>query len=237
MCVFAGPVRRVGRTQIFVRAQFGRQLVVYEMSAELGGPTAMILPIPVAPGTKEGGVDLVDLSSSASFFDACERVFRVDREPGRGVRAPLVVHRVGSYVASVVPNVDAFDRLDPRFTLPRDVWSRLPVEGFGFVVFELDTDVAEMRAFHPMAFWFPRSDMERLFFPTLHVHDGRVNATAYFDHTLYAQSATRVEQWDRSTRPLRDHVAGKAHSLVLPEPVRRRRLTGVLPNSDTWIPG
>ncbi len=236
MCVFAGPIGRVGQTQIFVRADRGRQLVIYEMSVELMGPTAMILPIPVAIGTSEHGVELVDLSSSPTFFDGCERAFGPEREATRGAGGRLAVQRVGSYVASYVPNLGAFDRIDPRFTLPRSVWAELPVDGFGFVVFELDSRAAEMRAFHPMAFWFPRRDMERLFFPTLHVHDGRAGTMAHFDHALYAQSSKRIEQWDRSPSSLRDFVAGKAYALVLPEPVRRRRVVGLQPNTDTWIP-
>lgn len=237
MCIFTGPVRRVGRTRIFARAEGGRQLLVYEMSAELGATMAMILPVPVPAGTKEGAVDFVDLSTSATFFDGCERAFAADAPPTRGVRlAPLVVHRVGSYVASFAPNVDALDRLDPRFSLPRHVWRKLPVDGFGFVVFELEAAAAEMQAFHPMAFWFPRRDMDRLFFPTLHVHDGRVHPMAQFDHALYAQSSKRLEGWDRSKTSLRDFVAGKAYSLVLPEPARRCRVEGYLPNADTWVP-
>ena len=45
-----------------------------------------------------------------------------------------------------------------------------------------------LREFHPMAFEFPRRDPDTLFFPTVHVHDGRVHAEARFDHSLFWQS-------------------------------------------------
>ena len=38
-----------------------------------------------------------------------------------------------------------------------------------------------------MAFSFPRHDPDRLFFPTVHIHDGHVYSVAQFDHSLYYQ--------------------------------------------------
>ena len=38
-----------------------------------------------------------------------------------------------------------------------------------------------------MAFEFPRANPRQLFFPTVHIHDGKVHPTAKFDHALYCQ--------------------------------------------------
>ena len=38
-----------------------------------------------------------------------------------------------------------------------------------------------------MAFEFPTRDAARLFFPTVHVHDGSFHPMAHFDHSLYCQ--------------------------------------------------
>ena len=87
--------------------------------------------------------------------------------------------------ASFVPTIADFDRLDERFRLPKETWHHLPqYNKFGFAVFKLKP--GEKRI-HPMAFEFPRSDSKRLFFPTVHIHDGEVHATADFDHILYCQ--------------------------------------------------
>jgi hypothetical protein len=43
-----------------------------------------------------------------------------------------------------------------------------------------------------MALSFPVREGGKLFFPTVHIHDGKVHPTERFDHTLYAQ-------WDGPT--------------------------------------
>ncbi len=60
-----------------------------------------------------------------------------------------------------------------------------------------------------MAFEFPHRDPTRLFFPTVHVHDGRVHARAEFDRAAGL-------------------VDGDAHCL-------RRTIRGLAPNQDTWL--
>ena len=41
-----------------------------------------------------------------------------------------------------------------------------------------------------MAFDFPRA-AKKLFFPTVHIHDGKVHDKADFDHALYCQAVRR----------------------------------------------
>src|SRR5262249_2584466 len=132
----------------------------------------------------------------------------------------LVVHDVGDFEASFVPRVDDFDRLDPRFRLPRAALDAMaPYADWGFAVFKL-RDVAPAPGFfgrlfggaaratpktiHPMAFDFPRRDPSSLFFPTLHIHDGHVHPTASFDHSLYAQAPAAPAGWETSVGPARD---------------------------------
>jgi hypothetical protein len=130
-------------------------------------------------------------------------------------------------------------RLDARFQLPREVWNALPAYAdWGFCVFKLKKQVTP-RTMHPMAFEFPRRDPRSLFFPTVHIHDGRVHETATFDHVLYCQiglATTDVPHgWERSI--------GGSESLpqsALPWVQRerwffRRTMVGVLPNRDTYL--
>jgi hypothetical protein len=99
----------------------------------------------------------------------------------------------------------------------------------------------------PLALEFPTRDPERLFFPTLHVHDGAVHAEAAFDHTLYWQLPAGAEAPPEDgpialgtpmsvSRPARDFMdLARAAELVDGDArCRRRGMHGMLPNHDTW---
>jgi hypothetical protein len=70
----------------------------------------------------------------------------------------------------------------------------------GFAVFKLKPGEAKI---HPMAFSFPRRDTKTLFFPTVHIHDGKVHPKAGFDHGLYCQplehEPLQLRDWREST--------------------------------------
>src|SRR5262249_45046878 len=105
-------------------------------------------------------------------------------------RPKLVVHTVGAFEASYVPSIDDFDRLDERFRLPTEVWQHLPeYADYGFAVFKLRK--ARRSRVHPMAFRFVTRNPAALFFPTVHIHDGKVHEAADFDHELYFQGGAR----------------------------------------------
>ena len=109
----------------------------------------------------------------------------------------LVVHEVGSFEASFVPTRRDFSRLDQRFRLPDDVWQALlGYDDWGFAVFKLGP-MSRLTGVHPMAFEFPQRDPDRLFFPAVHVHNGRVEPWATFDHRLYCQDVEdiRLDRW------------------------------------------
>jgi hypothetical protein len=56
----------------------------------------------------------------------------------------LVVHDVGDFVASFVPALADFGRLDARFRLPAATWDQLPeYRDWGFAVFQLKANRAE----------------------------------------------------------------------------------------------
>jgi hypothetical protein len=88
--------------------------------------------------------------------------------------------------------------------------------------------------YHPMAFEFPRRDPTRLFFPTVHVHDGEVHKTATFDHQLYCQHLTAPAEWERTQTPVMMST-GAREWLLQNEFAYRRKLWGNLPNEDVMI--
>jgi hypothetical protein len=260
MCCFSRHVEAVWNTRIFARRVApDRQALAYALGARLPEDLAMVLPLPVPPQSPDDAVRFVDLHGNGkdSFFtylDACfpRRQFAdLMAQPTRsmGASPTLEVHQVGNFVASFVPSRADFARLDARFRMPESFWSGCPTYAdWGFAVFQLAGGKSsgwsffrKVRSpkvdFHPMAFLFPTREKERLFFPTLHVHDGRVHERAPFDHTLYAQ-AEAAPGWDRSERaPHPNHVDLLSPLLVDQQLLARRHLVGELPNQDQYLPG
>lgn len=224
MCIFSGPVEEVSDTRIFARTlsspgdTIARQALVYAMSYRADRELAMILPLPTPPNAPEDALRFLDFSDYEDFFEDLAEPFQESRYRSKPVAASLgiprlVVHDVGSFEASFVPSVAEFSRLDPRFKLTDEIWGDLPdYADYGFAVFKLKPGA---KSVHPMAFEFPRRSGHELFFPTVHVHDGRVPQEAQFHHSLYCQSPSRVLFWTSSGVPARHFVdTERTHSVV-----------------------
>src|SRR5690348_2990810 len=211
MCCFTRPVQSVNATKIFARVEHAeRQFLAYSMKVEAKEDLAMVLPLPVKPGTGEKGVTFISLKEYPAFFDDLEKGFTpppTQHESwhlggaASASRAMLDVVQVGDFEASFVPTVKDFARLDARFRLPEGAWKELPgYSDFGFAVFKLKHGALKV---HPMAFSFPMRNTKSLFFPTVHIHDGQVHDEADFDHTLYCQPQENqhlaLENWRESS--------------------------------------
>ncbi len=248
MCCFSRPVLAVSGTNIFARAMSPeRQALVYSMILRSREELAMILPIPVRPHSGEHAVRFISLEAYPRFFHDMETAFQ-DWEGSKGVplraapraqSAPLAVVDVGSFEASFVPTVHDFSRLDERFRLPAGTWDRLPqYRNYGFAVFKLKPGA---KVIHPMAFEFPRADRSRLFFPTVHIHDGKVHETATFDHALYCQKLPgdtfALAHW-RESPALSDTFmqVPKSAGVVAPHAhCYQMKIVGRRKNADTWL--
>jgi hypothetical protein len=210
MCCFSGNVAEVANTNIFARiSKFGRQILVYSMKYIADDELAMILPIPTPVYSSSDAVRFIDLSNYLEFFDHIRSGFphlqliknRNNNLTG-GIAVDdyidtLKVYDVGSYEASFVPNKDDFNYLDKRFRLPDMIWSDLPkYHDYGFVVCKLKPGA---KSIHPIAFEFPSREPEKLFFPTLHIHNGRVESKVKFDHILYCQTNGQQCDWPFSS--------------------------------------
>lgn len=249
MCCFSRPIRSVTGTNIFARSgPNSRQYVVYSMRLNTAEDVAMILPIPIKQGTGEQAVHFIDLHDYPTLFDDL-RLTLYPPPPAQGTLGmkgaatasarPLEVHEVGSFEASYVPTVHDFSRLDPRFRLPDSAWDKLPqYRKYGFTVFRLKKG---LKTIHPMAFDFPRADAARLFFPTVHIHDGKVHDTASFDHFLYSQKSEgdrfSLATWKESNGLASASVRTRlTQSIVLPNNhLYLHVMRGRMPNQDTWI--
>jgi hypothetical protein len=249
MCCFSQPVQSVSATKIFARSDEGElQFVVYSMSITANQDLAMILPLPVKHGAGEKAVHFISLKEYLSFFDDLELGFpkpitrgdTLSAVPGTdSAAATLEVIRVGNFEASFVPTVKDFARLDARFRLPVGTWNKLPgYKDYGFAVFKLKKGAGPI---HPMAFSFPRRHTDRLFFPTVHIHDGKVHAKAEFDHVLYCQphehQHLELLHWKESAQHARSFMKlDKAKGLIEPDQhCYKMPLMGELPNKDTFL--
>lgn len=226
MCCFSGPVDRVSDTSIFARSQVsGRQYLVYEMRFSSKDDVAMILPIPTPAGAADDAARFISLEEYPEFFRDMQSAFPVralavggkNDAPVAKAAVPLPVVDVGAFEASFVPSVKDFARLDARFRLPENTWDALPAyRDFGFAVFKLKKGD---RKVHPMAFEFPRANPAKLYFPTVHIHDGQVRDKARFDHALYGQTheqdTVSFQGWRESPRPAGQYVSiAKSKGLI-----------------------
>lgn len=250
MCCFSGKITHVRSTRIFARAlPDKRQALVYSMHLDTPEDVAMILPIPVAAGTGEEAVKFHALDGYSEFFTHLDSLFP---QPNfRALRAPaaaaegvppkplLKVVEVGAFNASFVPTVKDFGRLDPQFRLPDAVWRKAGnYAKYGFAVFKLRKGSSKV---HPMAFDFPTALEGSIFFPTVHIHDGKAHPRADFDHVLYTQvaraGALDMHTWEESEAlAARDVSMAKSKGLVAGRAhVYKRTMFGKLKNADVIV--
>jgi len=115
--------------------------------------------------------------------------------------------------------------------LPSVLFDAVPhYADYGFAVFQLAPGEVTV---HPMAMTFPTRTPDKLFFPTVHVHDGRFHATAKFDHALYYQRPGDAVEHDEvaAMRPRKSYE----DLVVTEQAMARRTLHAKLPNADVWI--
>jgi len=247
MCCFSQLINSVENTRIFARSlPENRQALVYSMSLDTPKDVAMILPIPVAPDSGDDAVKFISFEKYPDFFTDLHGCFRnpkflsrkFDGLPANAGRE-LKVHEVGAFNASFVPTIKDFSRLDAQFRLADGVWEKLDGYGkYGFAVFKLRKGRADV---HPMAFTFPTALVGKVFFPTVHIHDGEVHARADFDHVLYCQKipgdSFAVSDWKESPElPASAVNIVAARGIVDPRlHVYGKTLKGRLPNTDTVL--
>lgn len=241
MCIFSGTVEHVGGTKLFGRKEGNKQFLVYSMAVKAKDSVAMILPIPVS-SQEEDAVKFINLEEYEDFFDDMDKAFvELTKGGSRGMSPVCVslptlqVHEVGSFVASFVPKRQDFIRLDPRFRLSDEQWSKLPnYSDYGYAVFQLK-DLQSQKNIHPMAFEFP-SSKEEIFFPTVHLHDGDYHAMEQFDHDIYWQGSEYANP-ERKGNYFMEHYMSleKTKGIVVAGRAYKKKMHGYFPNIDVLI--
>ncbi len=248
MCCFSSAVDLVSDTNIFARRDNGHQFLVYSMTYAARSELAMVLPLPVPPRTREDALRFINLERYPTLFDDLAAAFPQHKSRGLWLTggwtgAPtLKVHDVGDYEASFVPSLDAFDRLDERFRIPRHVWAQIPAYAdYGFAVFKLRKSRTSADRVHPMAFEFPQRDPSGLYFPTVHIHDRAFHRAAEFDHALYYQALRQAHEdwghWQQSRALISAFVdIERTGGIVDPhQHCWRVLLKGQRENRDSWV--
>lgn len=208
MCIIVPEVEALGNTRIFARSlPHAQQALIYEMEWHASSSATMILPIPVIPGSAEDSVHFFDLTDAPDLFNTLEANIESPTMITLGGAAfaefeepPLAIVDVGSFEASFSPTMKDLDRLDQRFQLDPEIWQALPqYSDYGFAIFKLKSGAGRigrtLTDSHPMAFTFPTRSPDKLFFPTVHIHDGALHQEADFDHNLFCQCT--LDQLDR----------------------------------------
>ncbi len=248
MCCFSRPVDMVRATRIFARmSEPSRQALAYQMEFSSKEDLAMILPLPVGGDAGEDALKFINLEGYPKFFDDLRSGFPRPKTlagPSRAGgladnSAPLKVEQVGAFEASFVPTAADFDRLDARFSIRKEIWDKIPLYAdYGFAVFKLRKGKHEA---HPMAFTFPTRHADKLFFPTVHIHDGEVHEKEEFDHELYCQvnrtGLFALTRWDESPSPAGSFTKPDESKqlLIKDKHVYRRELRGMLENEDVML--
>lgn len=262
MCCFAQPVVEVKNTAIFARLTTdGRQFLLYSMHCKLRKENAMVLPLPV--DTASPDFQFLDMSETPELFTEIERSFVPPRPRSSDgwlggdefFDDHLEVVNVGSFEASWVPSQDQFERLDPRFRISPRVWAELPhYSDYGFAVFKFRRGEQKV---HPMGLCFRTRHPDKLFYPTLHIHDGEIHPQEMFDHVLYAQTETNLihqpdpdclpdphsiynidHNWTHSYHPFGQFLSkGNTHNAIHRERKGyRRSIVGRRTNCDVLVP-
>jgi hypothetical protein len=241
MCIFSGKINEVTNTCIFARMTSPNvQAIVYQMAMDAPQDVAMILPIPVIPGAKETDLRFINLKTYSHFFSSLDRGFS-SGDPFATLgpdEDSLQVHQVGSYIASFAPNMDSLGKLDRRFQLPAGILEKAgPYADYGFAVFQYKPGKQKI---HPMALVFATRFADRLYFPTVHIHDGEVHEKEKFDHKLYCQlqgfGGRAMLNWEESSsNAVVFAQAGLSQGILNPAThVYRLAMRGEFENKDQW---
>lgn len=92
-----------------------------------------------------------------------------------------------------------------------------------------------------MAFWFSTLEPDSLFFPTVHVHHGKLRRFASFDHILYGQGSVQKQRGLKCAEKgfheyHKSRIDNKTTGIVLgDEGLFKRKIRGFCRNCDIRI--
>lgn len=257
MCIISQVVERVAGTKIFTcfTEDLTRQFLVYSNEVHTPMPgNLMILPV-----ANPDSVQFINLSHYPSFFEDCQKNFiytendlndrfslRATASFDMPLQSPLPVYSVGSYLASIVPSIGEFHRLDKRqFVVSAELIDLLATKyesEFGFILCKLKQG---NHSYHPFAYLHEKHSSGLLFIPTFHYHPHESHIhheKGDWDHIIYSVG-TDFDTTYLDNYRYRFSEAFRIHKLP-PEIrwIRRHKMSrwtkhGRSKNMDYWIAG
>jgi hypothetical protein len=233
---------KVSATKIFVGANAGRQLTVYQMESISKGGNAMILPVPTM-----GDIELSTMETDPWVL--LEELFPVPRSRsmtnsrGVGTKSFLKVHAIGDYKVSIADTIADIANADPSvFTLSPMTQKVLELTyslGFKFLIVSLK----ENGKITPLVYSFPMIAASWLFIPTRHEHGSKKDA---WDHTIYVASDKNIAEGrvfndERYPNPAQLQAPESRYfipvtlSPYVHEHLNKYTLTGLYPNTDLTV--
>lgn len=241
MASFTQPVSGVSGTRIFARVVNDRQFLVFSTSVRATGNLALVLPLPVPPGSGADAVRFHDLSLFPEIFVHLQELFQntgamaVRGSLGRELMENTPALESPVEKVSFLPGRKAFETLEPCDRLSAAAWTSRPGwSDFGFVVASLRLgSSAGNEAAHipPIAVEFPTRRAGEIFFPTI------------ADDTLYLQShsggdalASAEIPWQEGGSDPNAWLAEESGGVIAPrQAVYRARLPATGRNAGLWV--
>lgn len=231
MCIFSGDVGHVANTKIFACSFEHQHHLVYSMEIADHDDVAMVLPVPCYPS--RGAFEFVNLENHPDFFNKLKGCFPHLKSLRSRGREFIPVVDVGCYEASFVCTPNDFENLDPRFRMPPILWDKIPAyRNYSFAVFQLRKGLTSTK--QPMAFSYHPKNPDQLFYPTIHIHDGKLERYAEYDHELYFQPGENFTDpksgWEQGSKPV--DLAEKVYFISNEQPVYRKEIKRRYLNRD-----
>ncbi len=181
MCIINNPVELVQNTKLFVSLNKNKdkQIVVYSNKvSNQHNNNAMILPCP-----NPTSVQFHRMDKYKAFFDDLNKNFRKERVPLRSMtnsfstdrcvlKSYIKVQDIGSYMVSVVNNIDDFSRINPDYFIVNpdvvEIFKNEYPKEFGYIVCKLKN--GKQINYEPLAYSHLLYEKNKVLIPTLHFH-------------------------------------------------------------------
>jgi hypothetical protein len=225
-----------------------KQFLVYSMNYRVGEDLAMVLPLPVPVGSKEDAVQFIDLHGYGEFFADLQSGFPVAASDKRRPLSRSMPSHCRQRRSRWFRSAASKRRLCRRSkTLRASMLGFACRTGFGTSCPPTKSRGLRCSSCARMPArcirWrlrFLAPIASKLFFPTVHIHDGKVHDTAHFDHSLYCQVGSQYGKttgWEETPQlasafvkvaATKGIVDGSAHCY-------RKTILGNQKNQDTWL--
>ncbi|MBI5566494.1 MAG: hypothetical protein HY870_16460 [Chloroflexi bacterium] len=249
MGIFSMPIRVASTFNYFARANADHQFLACNFRYEAETPFTLILPLPTPPDTPASAVRFINLSGYDEFFSDMRRGFpNLTRDTGKQSFTDRLLEKVRDWLDldttqiefAFFPNRTVLAEMHDSWPVSDAVWASLePYAACGLVGLKLEAGANRLP---PIAFEYPRRNLDELAFPT--AHNLPQSSAVTLRHALYAQTSKRSLEWRISInaedeRPLRAREFVKTDrtlGLIDPDqPIVSRRLAGPTGNVDVHL--